>query len=541
MKIHAFFASAALASTVLAAGPEFTVDATRPGRALPNTQQTLVIWQLDRNRFNPAKRNREHDVLEFAEYVEVMGATGGNPQRDCLRNPADRSVLDDYDFSRLVDGCKGIVGMGLKPYLKLGNVPQKFSTDDNGGSFHMNIRPPDDYVAYGRYMAACAKALLDAFGREELLKWRFAVLTEFENGGWFKDASGDAEKTFHAYCRLYETTVDAFTRTISPDLTFGVHAMAVTEGLWDERTFIRYAAERKLPLKFVTASFYDEYPGKFTTGHPLLRDISRLREAAEAAGLTNLFYAVDEGRLLYGKTRNKKNDHLALRIVGDTYQAAYDARIVKQLFDSGAEYFAAWGYLSGPDALFDGLPSVSFHVARESARFKGMRRLSVAKAGGAAPGVEADAVAALSPDGSTMRIMAYAFTNDLFATGTTRIGLSVVPPPAWKGRTGRVTRCVVDDDANWFDEWRAERKRLNIGDERFFWSPDDPATASSCGLSAAEDRAFFRKEIEPRLRPCAQLKHTTAPLLPAADVSISLSADLPANAVLFAELKVGEL
>jgi hypothetical protein len=537
MKIHILLASAALASAVPAADPTFTIDATRPGRALPNVQQTLVVWHLDRNSFGPTKRNREHDVLEFAEYVEVMGATGGNPQRDCLRNPADRSVLDDYDFSRLVEGCKGIVGMGLKPYLKLGNVPQKFSTDNNPGSFRMNIRPPDDYAAYGRYMTACAKALLDAFGREELLKWRFAVLTEFENGGWFKDASGDAEKTFHAYCRLYETTVDAFTRTISPDLTFGVHAMAVIEGLWDERKFIRYAAERKLPLRFVTASFYDDYPGKFTTGHPLPRNIARLREAAESAGLTNLFYAVDEGRLLYGKTRKKKGDHLTLRIVGDTYQAAYDARIVKQLFDSGAEYFAAWGYLSGPNTHFDGLPSVSFHVARESARFKGMRRLPVSKAGCAAPGVEADAVAALSPDGSTMRIMAYAFTNDLFATGTTRIGISVVPPPAWKGRKGRVTRCVVDDDANWFDEWRAERKRLNIGDERFSWSPDDPSPACSPGLSSAKDREFFRKEIEPRLRPCAQLKHTTAPLITAADGSISLFSELPANAVLFVELQ----
>ena len=139
-----------------------------------------------------------------------------------------------------------------------------------------------------------------------------------------------------------------------------------------------------------------------------------------------------------------------------------------------------------------------------------------------------------------MRIMAYAFTNDLFATGTTRIGISVVPPPAWKGRKGRVTRCVVDNDANWFDEWRAERKRLDIGDERFSWSPDDPSPASSPGLSSAKDRAFFRKEIEPRLRPCAELKHVTAPLLTAADGSISLSSELPANAVLFVELKVDE-
>ena len=77
-------------------------------------------------------------------------------------------------------------------------------------------RPPTDYAVYGRYMEACANALLDAFGREELLKWRFAVLTEFGNELWFKDASGDKEKSFRAYCRLYETTLDAFRKVISP-------------------------------------------------------------------------------------------------------------------------------------------------------------------------------------------------------------------------------------------------------------------------------------------------------------------------------------
>jgi len=177
----------------------FEIDATRPGRVLPNPQQMLVLWRLSGHELSAFRRNREHDVMAFAEYAEVMGATGGEQGRDCLRDSKNGSVLDDYDFTALVDGCRQLLALNLRPYLKLGNVPQKFSDAADGGDFRMNIRPPRDFVAYGRYMTACAEALLKAFGREELLKWRFAVLTEYENGGWFKDASGDPEKTFRAY------------------------------------------------------------------------------------------------------------------------------------------------------------------------------------------------------------------------------------------------------------------------------------------------------------------------------------------------------
>ncbi len=132
-------------------------------------------------------------------------------------------------------------------------------------------------------------------------------MTPPNGGGRPSFATGDAEKTFQAYCRPYETTV-------SPDLTFGVHAMAVVEWLWDERRFIRYAGERRLHVDFVTASFYDHSPGEFTRGMDLPHTISHLRDAAVSAGLTNLFYAVDEGRILFGKTRDVKSDQLGLRV-----------------------------------------------------------------------------------------------------------------------------------------------------------------------------------------------------------------------------------
>ena len=210
---------------------------------------------------------------------------------------------------------------------------------------------------------------------------------------------------------------------------------------------------------------------------------------------------------------------------------------MKQLFDSNADYFAAWGYFSGPHTWFDGLPSVSFHVARESAKFKGMRRLPVAAEGKADGGVEADAVAALSADGGTVRIMAYSFVNNLHATGKTPLRMKVKLPAAWKGQDVRVVRKTIDDDANWFDEWRRIRRERGIGDDRFNWSPDDPAPMhAGCGLKSEKDRQMFVKEIEPMLRDHAKLRPVEERMKASADGTVELAASLPVNSVVFFEL-----
>ena len=516
----------------------FTIDSSKTGAELPNTSQMLIAWaapkQLDPKMFS----GLEWDVRDFAEWVEIMGATGGNAVRDCYREPKNRAVKDDYDFTKLVDGCRTILSQGMKPYVKLGNVPMKLSSNINNGEFEMNVRPPDDYREYADYMEACAKALHSAFGREELLKWRFAVLTEYENGGWFMDASGNAERTFHAYCLLYETTVNVFSRVISPDLVFGVHAMAVTEGLWDERRFFAFAAVRKLPLKFVTASFYDMKPGQFTHGLTLPKTILHLRDAAEKAGLKGLFYGVDEGRILEGVSGGKMSRNLPMRIVGDTYQAAYDARIVHQLFDTGADYFAAWGYLSGPNTCYEGLPSVSFHVAKESAKFKGMRRLEVCARGGDRDDLEIEAVAALDKSGRKMQIMAYSFTNSLHAAGTVKMRFDVKFPETWRGKNVTVTRRLVDDNSNWFDEWRKDRKALGLTDDRFNWSPDDPSVETGVGLADVKDRAHFRDVLAPRYRELARLKSKSRTVVVEDGKNLVFDSTVQVNSAMFIEFRI---
>ena len=49
------------------------------------------------------------NIYPFVEEMQFMTATGGEAARDLFKDPADRSVLDDYDFSPLVNACRNVV------------------------------------------------------------------------------------------------------------------------------------------------------------------------------------------------------------------------------------------------------------------------------------------------------------------------------------------------------------------------------------------------------------------------------------------------
>ena len=80
-------------------------------------------------------------------------------------------------------------------------------------------------------------------GKEEVLSWRFGVMTEFENADWFIANDGNANSAFKEYCKLYDYTVQALIDVIGEDVYVGAHAMSVTEGQWDERDFIEHCAK----------------------------------------------------------------------------------------------------------------------------------------------------------------------------------------------------------------------------------------------------------------------------------------------------------
>lgn len=117
------------------------------------------------------------------------------------------------DFRGLIAALRGILDGGYTPRLVLDNVPTAMSA---AGPMHTygNTRPPQDFALYHAYIGAATQALIDAFGRTVVGRWRFRVMTEpdLHPGHW--------EGTKEEWLRLYDTAVDAVTRLL-PDADIG--------------------------------------------------------------------------------------------------------------------------------------------------------------------------------------------------------------------------------------------------------------------------------------------------------------------------------
>ncbi len=549
MKITAFFAAvlaflnfyyAAFGKLIKnTSTAEITLDFSETGGVIPNVADNLNFWDMGTTFYNPSV-NEENNVFEFVKYVQLMQCTGGTAERDLFEDPYDTSTYTDYKFDRLIENCRGIIELGAKPHLKLGGVPLKFTSGYEMGGFDMNVYPPDDYNVYYNYIKAIAEALVDEFGIEEVKTWRFGCMTEYENSDWFMAKSGDPADSAVEYCKLYDYTVQALIDVIGNDVFVGAHSMTVTEGLWDEEIFIRHVAEgtnyangeKGTRICFLSASFYDSNPGKFTSGKTLPETITYLRETAEKYGLENLIYGIDEGRILSGNSSGKDDSQLLSRQTGFTWQAAYDARLFSQAIFSGADYFSSWSLLS--DGGFNGYPTMSYHIASNLAKFEGMKIVSSdtqqLKTG---LKVEIGNLCAVDEETGTIRAMVYNFKNKVSYKGKADVTLNI---PVEDGKTYRITQYVVGDDCNYFDEWQEDRKTYGISDDCFSWSPDDSAIESTIVLNDTKAREIYFSELRDKYVECSKLIPTEKEVT-AEGGMITLNILLEASNVVFYEIE----
>ncbi len=519
---------------------KYKVDTEKLGDTIPNIVDNVNVWEMG-TQFVNAKNNEKYDIFDYVDYVQLMQCSGGNSTRDMFKDPSDRTVLDDYDFSRLIANCHGILNLGAKPHLKLGSVPQKLTTADDIGYFEVNLYPPDDYKQYYTYIKAIATALVDEFGLDEVKTWRFGCMTEFENSNWFMAKGGDPDDSALAYFKLYDYTVQALIDVIGKDVFVGAHAMTVTEGLWDECKFIKHCANGRnyatgrvgTRICFLSASFYDAKPGKYTKGYTLPETIAHLKDCAEGYGLNNLIYGVDEGRILSGNSRGSSDDQLFSRTTGFTYQAGYDARLFKQAIDSGADYFSSWDFLT--NGLIEGYPTISYHVANNIYKFADSKKADVtASKVIARAGVESDCLAGWDEKTGTLRVMAYNYKNDVDYTKKMNITVEASVPQL-DGKTVKVTKYLLDDNCNFFDEWQEDRVKYNITDDCFAWSPDDGVIENGTVLQYGWARDLYMKNLKAKYEECAQLVPVTE-TVEIKDGKITISDTLGGNNVIFYEI-----
>lgn len=520
----------------------FSIDASEKGKVLHNVVNNVNIWSIEGNPFVNARINEENNIFEFVEYVQFMQCTGGTETRDLFKNPNDKTVLDDYDFTLLINNCRGVLNLGAKPFLKLGNVPLKFSKDATTEiGFGMNPYPPDDFDVYYNYIHALATELVKEFGKEEVLTWRFGVMTEYENAAWFFAGEEDPEASAEAYCKLYDYSVAALQDAIGEGVFVGAHSMTVTEGLWDEAEFIKHCGEgtnyktgkKGTRVCYLSSSFYDSVPGDYTDGKTLPESIEYLRETAESVGLNDLIYGVDEGRILEGNSSGNVGSELLTRTCGYTYQAAYDARLTAQMFNNDIAYFSAWSYLS--NGFLQGNPTVSYHVAKNAAKFGGANLVSTDKTkSGVILGSDVDAVSAFNEKTNTLHVMAYNFKNDVEYDKSTEMTFEI-NAPQFSGKNVKVTAYVINDDCNYFDEWVEDRKTYNITDDCFAWSPDDPSIDNPTTLVDEDAREIYFSELYSKYTECSKLVPTETEMV-AKDGKITLDITLDPHAVVFYEI-----
>ena len=492
----------------------YTIDASKLGDTVPNIVDNINVWDMG-TQFYDVSNNEKYDVFKFVKYVQLMQCTGGTPQRDLFKDPYDTSTYTDYDFSRLIKNCQGILKLGAKPHLKLGGVPLKFTSDYVFGGFGMNPYPPDSYELYYDYIKAIAQALVDEFGLEEVRTWRFGCMTEFENKDWFYSKDETPMGSELAYCLLYDYTVQALIDVIGNDVFVGAHSMSVTEGLWDECRFLKHCAKginyatgkQGTRICFISASFYDARPGRFTGGYTLPETIDHLRSAAQEYGLNNLIYGVDEGRILEGVNSGAQSQALNARITGYTWQAAYDARLFTQAIKSGMDYFSSWQFLTNGNLY--GYPTMSYHVANNIYEFAGGRQTDVkATHMNAGIGIDSDCLTSWNEETQTLRIMTYNFKNKLNYRKKMKVDFNINVPQL-DGKTVTVTKYLLNDDCNFFDEWQEDRKTYSIGNDCFAWSPDDPIIESTGTLNDPTARALYFEKLRDKYEECAVLTPVT--------------------------------
>jgi hypothetical protein len=486
------------------------------GKIITNKVSVMNQWDFRGNFMTERDESFFAKNMDFVEYMQFMTATGGNKERDLFSDPLDTAALDDYDFSPLVTACRNVIRQGIRPFIKTGNIPLKFSArEPEMGTFGVNIFKPADYDIYYNYIAALAGTLVSEFGLHEVKNWKWGVFTEYENADWFvgdKTASG----AMTAYCKIYDYTVAALTDILGDDIYIGAHSMTCSEGMWDERDFIKHCAagtnfktgKTGTPIRCLSISFYDITPNQ-ANKISLIQSVGIVRNTAESFGL-NLEYGIDEGRILNG-TDGKP---LTSRVVGFTYQAGYDARLFKQMVDYNIDYFAAWCYLTGD--IFDGLKTVSHHVASRFYKMVGSVVTEHKTIKSDLPEqVESDLIASYNKDEHSFYLMAYCFKNDMKYSGTINAEF-IISLPMFTGKV-KITRYLVDDNANFFDKWRADAA-LEGKENTTGWSAD------SAHIIMPFDRVKYEKYSE--LVPKDSITKLD-------NGSVTLNVPLTGNAVVF--------
>ena len=459
---------------------DIRVNLNKRLRTLENKVSTVCIWDYREQFLGYGNDNQISEMNPFVERVQFMTATGGNEGRDLFRNPLDRTVMDDYAFEPLLTACENALRLGVKPFIKTGSIPLKFSANPEIGKFGVNLHIPENMEDYYCYLSAVCTALVEHFGMDEVRSWWWGVFTEMENKEWFQ-ASPDPDIAAKCNSDIYDYSVCAITDVLGDSVKIGAHLMMTVTlseklNMFPPEAFVRHCGTEKnikngkpVHLDYLAYSFYDNAP-RIICPETFASVGMKLRGLAERYGIKNVLIGCDEGRI------NSGNDckELSPRTVGFRYQAAMDADLIWQMVNFDIGWFSAWSYRSG--GLMDGLKSVGFHVAENYYSMVGLTQVETETHPERFLKIKADAerinsLAGVDQNGN-VTVMVYHFQPGEDCCER-EIPIKISFPTTKKSKRSKVVCRFIDDRCNFFPHWVADRDAQGL-ETPGRWSQDSP-------------------------------------------------------------------
>jgi xylan 1,4-beta-xylosidase len=160
------------------------------------------------------RRESVREIHPFAKYINCVRFLGGTEvNKDGFFRGAGANGEALADFSDAVRYVKGVLDFGFTPRIVLDNVPISMSRPAELNQYG-NTLPPQDFGLWHSYIRQLIQALVKAFGRDQVSRWRFRVGTEPDlyPGHW----TGSEQD----YYKHYDYTVDAVTSVI-PEAEIG--------------------------------------------------------------------------------------------------------------------------------------------------------------------------------------------------------------------------------------------------------------------------------------------------------------------------------
>jgi hypothetical protein len=472
------------------------------------------------------------------------GYPGTNFDRDLFKEPQNRNVLNDYDFSTLITACHNIVNQGLKPHIRLGNVPVKYSSSPAVGAFGTNVRPPDDYNVYYNYIKAIADAMKNEFGINEVKSWVWGMTAEIENRDWFCANDETSISTKIEFFKMYDYTVAALQDSLgASNVKVGVHSMIQVDGLWDRLEFIDHCAFGTnyktgltgTQLNYIDFSYYEAQAGNsgelenISGALGLCQSVDKLRDRAIQDGLTNLEYGIGEAGI--GSDLDWR--FIVNNNMGNSYEGSFDALIFKKLNDLSIKSWSRWAL--NTEVLWEGVPGVSSHVNYLAYKMLGENRVDAYKSGTPAESNDiVDSIAGFNSSANTIHVMAFNHNPSFTATGSEDAAINIKNIQPVTGNTVTVKKWMIDDaNGNFWPTWWADRASHGVSDVTVNnYSPLSLTVPSTMTVLADKDYWYSRV---PTYQNLAALSYTTTtPAL--SNNTLTLTSTIAQHGVVFYEI-----